>query len=909
MKRPPIKPGLGPHRKRVKNNLSVMKTSEIRNKFLKFFEKKSHVIFPSDSLVPQNDPTLLFTGAGMNQFKDMFLGKGNLTVKKATTCQKCLRTGDIENVGKTASHHTFFEMLGNFSFGDYFKKETIEWAWEFLVQELKIPEERLSVSVYKDDHESYEIWEKYIRVPKSRIYQYDEKDNFWPSNAPKLGPNGPCGPCSEIFFDQGEKIGCGRKECEPACECDRFVEIWNLVFTQYNRKEGGMLEPLPHKNVDTGMGLERMARVMQGVRTNFDIDIFHPIIAYIEEISNVKYNGRIENAVLMRRIADHVKACTFCISDGVLPSNEGRGYVERRLLRRAVRDGTQLGIKESFLYKLVPIVSNVMQDYYPDIKQRRENIARIIKSEEEKFHETLDQGTRILEELMESMKKSNQKTLPGREAFKLYDTYGFPLEMTESILHEKGFDVDKDAFEEELKRQRLQARASSQMTGQIFDTGPLSRIKDISKGTKFIGYGQYTCEGRVIAIIQNGELVDKAASGNEVTILLDQTPFYGESGGQVGDSGILESNECYIHITDTKKSDDFILHIGKIGKGELKKGSVVNAKIDTQRRNAIRRNHSATHILHHTLRTVIGQHAEQAGSLVAPDRLRFDFQHFSSLTKEEITRIEDMVNEKILENVPISVQEVTIQEARDMGAVALFGEKYGELVRVVSVGNFSKELCGGTHVQGTGEIGLFRIESESSVAAGIRRIEAVTGMASLNRSREKEGIIHEICNIFSTNEDKLVSKIREILDELKNSQREVHRIRQKELSSNIHSFIEHAEEVSGVKIVTRKLEDATADDLRKTADMLRKTAQEVAIVLGSSQDGRVTLISALSSKLVKSGLHAGNIAKEVAKVVGGGGGGRPDMAQAGGQYPDKLDEALGFAAELLKNKIQQNLVN
>lgn len=884
-----------------------MKTSEIRNKFLKFFEEKSHAILPSDSLVPQNDPTLLFTGAGMNQFKDMFLGKGNLNTKKAATCQKCLRTGDIENVGKTASHHTFFEMLGNFSFGDYFKKETIEWAWEFLVQELKIPEERLSVSVYKNDQESYEIWEKCIHVPKSKIYQYDEKDNFWPSNAPKLGPNGPCGPCSEIFFDQGEEVGCGRKECEPACECDRFVEIWNLVFTQYNRKEGGKLEPLPHRNVDTGMGLERMARVMQGVQTNFDIDIFHPIIKCIEGISNVKYNGRLENAVLMRRIADHIKACTFCISDGVLPSNEGRGYVERRLLRRAVRDGTQLGIKDSFLYKLVPIVGNLMKDYYPDVNQRRENIARIIKSEEEKFHETLDQGTRILEELMESLEKSNQRILPGHEAFKLYDTYGFPLEMTESILHEKGFSVNKDAFEEELKKQRLQARASSQMAGEIFDTGPLSRIKDISKGSKFVGYEQYACEGRVIAIIQNGQLVDTAAAGNEVTTVLDQTPFYGESGGQVGDAGILESNGCYIQITDTKRSDDFILHIGKIVKGELRKGSVVNAKIDDQRRNAIRRNHSATHILHHTLRKVIGQHAEQAGSLVTPDRLRFDFQHFSSLTKEEITRIEDIVNEKILENMPISVQELTIQEARNAGAVALFGEKYGELVRMVSIGNFSKELCGGTHVNSTGEIGLFRITGESSVAAGIRRIEAVTGMESLKRDREKEDVIQEMCDILSTNEDKLVTKTQEILHELKNLQKEVHKIKQKDLSSRIDSFIKNAKEVSGVKIVTKKLEDVTADDLRKTADMLIKSAQEVAIVLGAAQNGRVTLITALSSKLVNYGFHAGNIAKEVAKVVGGGGGGRPDMAQAGGQYPEKLDEALSFAAELLENKIQQSV--
>lgn len=774
-----------------------MKTSEIRSKFLKFFEKKSHVIWPSDSLVPTNDPTLLFTGAGMNQFKDMFLGKGNLPFKKATTCQKCLRTGDIENVGKTASHHTFFEMLGNFSFGDYFKKETIEWAWEFLTQELKIPEERLSVSVYKDDHESYEIWEKHIHIPRSRIYRYGEKDNFWPSNAPQLGPNGPCGPCSEIFFDQGTHIGCKRKECDPACDCGRFVEIWNLVFTQYDRKEGGKLDPLPHKNVDTGMGLERMARVMQGALTNFDTDIFIPAIQCIEDITQVKYYTQNGNAVLMRRIADHVKACIFCISDGVLPGNEGRGYVIRRLLRRAIRDGTQLGVKDSFLYKLVPIICNVMQDYYPDIKQRRENIARIIKNEEDKFHETLEQGTRILEEMMGTLQGGSQKTLSGKEAFKLYDTYGFPLDMTETILNEKGFTVDKEGFEEELNKQRLQARTASQMTGQVFDTGPLSKIKDISKGTKFLGYDQSTGQGHVIALIRDNQLVDRITAGNEAIIVLDQTPFYGESGGQIGDAGTLESGEGLFQVTDTKRSDDFTLHIGKVTQGELKNGNAVNAKIDTHRRNAIRKNHSATHILHYALRKVIGQHAEQAGSLVAPDRLRFDFHHFSSLTKEEITRIEDLVNEKILENTPVIAKETTIQQAKNAGAMALFGEKYGEHVRMVSMGDFSKELCGGTHVSSSGEIGPFRIISESSVAAGIRRIEAITGSVALHRYREKEEIIQQMCEALNTHEDKLLAKIEDIAHELKNLQKETIRLKQKELQGKISSLIENAKEVSG----------------------------------------------------------------------------------------------------------------
>ncbi|MCF6157786.1 MAG: alanine--tRNA ligase [wastewater metagenome] len=887
-----------------------MKTNEIRTRFLKFFEKKSHVIWSGDSLVPQNDPTLLFTGAGMNQFKDMFLGKGNLGFKKATTCQKCLRTGDIDTVGKTPSHHTFFEMLGNFSFGDYFKKETIEWAWEFLVQELKISEERLCISVYKNDQESHEIWEKYIHIPEPRIYQYGEKDNFWPSNAPKLGPNGPCGPCSEIFFDQGEGVGCGRKACEPACDCDRFVEIWNLVFTQYERKEGGKLEPLPHRNVDTGMGLERMARVMQGVQTNFDIDIFIPIIKCIEDITQLNYrvhnNG---NAVLMRRIADHIKACVFCISDGVLPGNEGRGYVIRRLLRRAIRDGTQLGVKDSFLYTLIPVISNVMKDYYPDLKQREENIARIIKNEEDKFHETLEQGTLILEEFMKTLQKNRESVLSGREAFKLYDTYGFPLDMTEAILSEKGFAVDTVGFEEELKKQRLQARAASHMRGQVFDTGPLSKIKDISKGSIFLGYDQHTCEGKIIAIVQNNQLVDRISTGEEATVILDKTPFYGESGGQVGDTGVLESNGNLFHVSDTKKNHDFILHRGKVITGELKNGSLVDAKIDIERRNSIRKNHSVTHILHYALRKVVGQHAEQAGSLVTPDRLRFDFHHFSGLTREEILRIEDLVNEKILENIHVTAKELTLQQAKNAGALALFGEKYGETVRMVSIGDLSKELCGGTHVNSTGAIGLFRITGESSIAAGIRRIEAITGMAALKRDREKEEIIQHVCEILNTNEEKLIAKIQDSINELKNFQKEIGKLKQYVLQSKIRSLIQDAKVVSGVRIITKKLEDVTVDDLRKTADMLMKSDKDMAIVLGAAQNGRATIITTITSNLVKCGIHAGNISKEVAKLIGGGGGGRPDMSQAGGQRVEKLDDALAFAEELLSKQVQEKYAN
>ncbi|MGR3303633.1 MAG: alanine--tRNA ligase, partial [Candidatus Scalindua sp.] len=515
-----------------------METNVIRRKFLSFFEKKGHSLFPSDSLVPEDDPTLLFTGAGMNQFKDMFMGKGTLGVKSATTCQKCIRTGDIENVGKTPMHHTFFEMLGNFSFGDYFKLEAIEMAWEFMLNEMKLPEERLSVSVYLEDEESYNIWLKKIGIPKNKIYRFGEKENYWPASAPSDGPNGPCGPCSEIFYDRGKDVGCKRKECAPDCDCERFVEVWNLVFTQFDRRDGGVLEPLPNKNVDTGMGLERMASVIQGVSTNFEIDIFKPIIQNISEITEVKYDSQTENGKLMNRIADHIRAIIFCISDGVLPGNEGRGYVERRLLRRAVRDGLKLGKEECFLYKLVPIIADVMHEAYPEIKQRRENIARIIKNEEERFHATLFMGNKRLDELMEGLRRSGQKRLSGQDAFQLYDTFGYPFEMTKSILEESGLTVDESGFEREMEKQREQARSSTQMTGNIFDEGPIGIIKETTKETIFLGYENCETESKVIGLITNEQLVDSAETGQEIHIVLDQTPFYAEAGGQVGDTGI-----------------------------------------------------------------------------------------------------------------------------------------------------------------------------------------------------------------------------------------------------------------------------------------------------------------------------------------------------------------------------------
>ena len=887
---------------RISHN--IMKTNVIRRKFLSFFEKKGHSLFPSDSLVPEDDPTLLFTGAGMNQFKDMFLGKGTLGVKSATTCQKCIRTGDIENVGKTPMHHTFFEMLGNFSFGDYFKLEAIEMAWEFMLNEMKLPKERLSVSIYLDDEESYDIWLKKIGIPEDKIYRFGEKENFWPANAPSDGPNGPCGPCSEIFYDRGKDVGCRRKECAPDCDCERFVEVWNLVFTQFDRKDGGVLEPLPNKNVDTGMGLERMASVMQDVSTNFEIDIFKPIIQNISEITEVKYDSQTENGKLMNRIADHIRAIIFCISDGVLPSNEGRGYVERRLLRRAVRDGLKLGKEECFLYKLVPIIANVMHEAYSEIKQRRENIARIIKNEEERFHETLFMGNKRLDELMEGLRRSGQKRLSGQDAFQLYDTFGFPFEMTKSILEESGLNVDESGFEREMEKQREQARSSTQMTGNIFDEGPIGIIKETAKETTFLGYENCEIESRVIGLIIDEKLVKAADTGQEVHIVLEQTPFYAEAGGQVGDTGIVQTKNSKVEVSNTKKSNDIIVHIGKVVEGKIKTNENVTCVIDKGRRAAIKRNHSATHLLHYTLRQVVGQHAEQSGSLVAPERLRFDFHHFEGIKKDEIARIEELMNERIMENTPVATEEMALDKARKAGATALFGEKYGENVRVVSIGDYSQELCAGTHVKNTGEIGLFKITSESSIAAGIRRLEAVTGNDALTRIRQKEKTLDRLCNVLDVQENMAVQRAEELMLQVRDLRKDVQKAKKEGTREFSSELIANAREISGVKIVTEVIEGVDIDDLRKTVDSLKESLGSVAIVLGTTEDSKVTLLTSLSNDLVKKGLHAGNIARDIAKIVGGGGGGRADMAQAGGQLPDKINEAIDLGFRIIQEKIE-----
>ncbi len=880
-----------------------MKTNDLRERFLTFFKNKDHKVIPSDSLIPTYDATLLFTGSGMNRFKDQLLGRGKVAYTRAVSSQKCLRTGDIDNVGKTASHHTFFEMLGNFSFGDYFKEKAIEWAWEFLLEELKLPEDRLCVSVYRDDEEAYGIWEKKVGVPRAKIFRYGEDSNFWPASAPSQGPNGPCGPCSEIFYDQGEAAGCGRADCNPECKhCERFVEIWNLVFVQYNRGDGGVLEPLDHKGIDTGMGLERVARVTQGVLNNFETDIFVPIIKELEEVLGVECadNG---DVTLFRRITDHMRAVVFSISDGVLPSNEGRGYVERRLIRRAVRDAMRMGHEEASLYKLVPVIAEVMEKPYPEIKERRENIARIIKNEEERFLQTYRQGMRRLEEIGASLRKKGEKAFPPEEAFRLYDTYGFPIEGTAAFCAEEGFSFDESGFEKYMGERARLSRVGSNLSGDVFDTGPIARLKESYEGTEFLGYEGGKAEAGVVAVIADDELVETAGKGESVVLVLDRTPFYGESGGQVGDTGLLKGKDFSLEVTDTRKADDFVLHHSRVIKGTVSVGDKLVCEVDLKRRAGISRSHTATHILHHVLRQVVGKHAEQAGSLVASDRLRFDFNHFESLSKDEVSRIEDLVNEKIMEDSPVGAEEMSQEEAKKRGAIALFGEKYGEKVRLVSVGDYSRELCGGIHLRRTGETGLFKIVGEGSVAAGIRRIEALTGPAAIVSLREKERTVERLSGMLKVRESGLADRVEGLLGEIKGLEKEVRRAKEGGLGEAATNLISRAREVSGVKIVTEKLEGANVDDLRRAADRLRSQAPSIAIVLASADGGSVKLITSLSKDLVQRGLHAGDIVKGAAEVVGGGGGGRADMAQAGGKDVEKIDEALDYSYKLIEEKV------
>ena len=859
---------------------------EIRELFLSFFEKKGHTRVKSASLVPENDPTLLFVNAGMVPFKNVFLGLEKRPYKRATSCQKCLRVSgkhnDLEQVGYTSRHHTFFEMLGNFSFGDYFKKEAIEFAWEFVTEVLKLPKEKLYVSVYKDDEEAYRIWNEHIGVPSERIWKLGEEDNFW-----QMGDVGPCGPSSEIYVDRGEEY-----------EGDeRYLEIWNLVFMQYNRDENGVLTPLPHPNIDTGMGLERIASVLQGKNSNFEIDIIYPLIQFGEDISGKKYGEKFETDVALRVIADHLRAITFAISDGVIPSNEGRGYVIRRILRRAMRFGYKLGIEEPFLYKGVDLVVDIMKQPYPELELSREFVKGIVKGEEERFIRTLKAGMEYIQEIVEKALQEGRDTLTGKEVFTAYDTYGFPVDLIEEIAKEKGLKIDLQGFQCELEEQRERARKHFKVEAKKIKP-VYSHLKELGKTSTFVGYEHLEYESEVIGIVKGEELSSELKEGEKGEIVLRETPFYPEGGGQIGDSGIIESDKALFKVEDTQRpTEGIIVHKGKLLKGTLKVGDIVHARVDRERRQDIMRNHTATHLLHAALRNLLGEHVRQAGSLVADKYLRFDFTHFSALTEEELRRIEELVNEKIRENLPVSVAEMAYQEALQTGAIAIFEEKYGERVRVISCGDFSKELCGGTHVSATGDIGYFKIVSESSVGAGVRRIVAQTGRWAVKTAFEEHSTLKKLSSSLGVKEEELLKKTEELKEELKEKEKEIQKLRQEILKLKLKEVVK-TEQIGELTLHYGIFEEVEPEELRNISDILRQKTGKDVVFIASKRGNKVNFVLAVSKPLAES-VKANELIREVGKVLKGGGGGRPDLAQGGGNAPDKFEEAVKLLKEIL----------
>ena len=884
-----------------------MKSKEIRSAFLAFFAQNNHKILPSSSLVPGQDSTLLFTNAGMVQFKDIFTGKIPRTMPTAATCQKCVRAGgkhnDLENVGYTARHHTFFEMLGNFSFGDYFKQRAIELAWELLVARLNLPVEKLWVTIFQDDDEAGGIWNKTIGLAEEKIVRLGEKDNFW-----AMGDTGPCGPCSEILIDQGPHFSCGRPDCRPGCDCDRYLELWNLVFMQYYRSEKGEMSPLPKPSIDTGMGLERIAAVLQGARSNYETDLFHPVITFIGELCGKKYHTEPFDAkdnISMRVIADHARACAFLIGDGVHPANEGRGYVLRRIIRRAARHGKMLGIDKPFLFQTTNHVIKAMQEPYPELEDHHQVIATIVQQEEERFIHTLERGMAVLDEILsKTLKMKSTKIVSGEEIFKLYDTFGFPVDIAQDILKENGLEFDQQGFNAAMEQQRLMARQSWQGMGSVegrISITPL--LQDLTKTlppTKFVGYSVDESPAKILAILQDGKRVSKANENEEVDIILDQTPFYGEKGGQVGDRGILERDGMRILVLDTQcPISHFTVHRCKIQKGSVMEEDMVQTKVNQNRRKDIARNHTVTHLLQAALRHILGDHIKQSGSLVAPDRLRFDFTHFTNVLPEELEKVESLINEKVRENITVSTKVMNLEEAVTK-ATALFGEKYEQEVRVVSIDDFSAELCGGTHIKSTGEIGLFKIMNESSIAAGIRRIEAVSGKGAYQYIQQIE---HEVTRTagFLKSDLAISHKVEQLLSSMHRQEREIKQLKEK-LAVNITSdIIKYCQTVEGISVLTYHIKEVSLDSagLRTMADLLKDRIGSGIIVLGATQDGKVNLVALVTDDLT-SRFHAGRIIKEISAFVGGSGGGRPNMAQAGGRRPEKLDEALSAVHTIIK---------
>ena len=878
--------------------------NELRRMYLGFFESKGHLAMKSFSLVPHNDNSLLLINAGMAPLKPYFTGQEIPPRRRVTTCQKCIRTGDIENVGKTARHLTFFEMLGNFSFGDYFKHEAIHWSWEFLTQVLGLEEDRLYPSIYGEDDEAFEIWNKEVGVPAERITRFyrdpetGECDNFWEHGA------GPCGPCSEIYYDRGEKYGCGRPDCKVGCDCDRFMEVWNNVFTQFEGDGKGGYTELAQKNIDTGMGLERLAVVMQDVDSVFDIDTMKAIRDKVCEMSGKKYQVDALDDVSIRLITDHIRSATFMISDGIMPSNEGRGYVLRRIIRRAARHGRMLGIDGIFMAKLAATVINESKDGYPELEEKKDFIFKVLSQEEEKFGKTIDQGLSILSDMEKQMEADGVKVLSGENAFKLYDTYGFPIDLTSEILEEKGLTYDKEGFEKAQKEQRAKSEGTFGTHSYTGKDATVYDELDAELATEFVGYENLVCDAKVTALTSEEEIVDALSDGEKGTIIVDKTTFYGTMGGQEGDIGTIKTAdgefvvENTIHLAGTK-----IGHVGYVSHGMIKVGDTVSMEVDKENRNLSARNHSATHLLQAALRQVLGTHVEQAGSYVDAERLRFDFTHFSALSKEELKQVEDIVNEKIAECLPVVAKNMPIEEARKTGAAALFGEKYGDVVRVVSMGDFSVEFCGGTHVSNTGVISALKIISETGVAAGVRRIEALTSKGLLKYYDDMEKKLQEAAALVKATPNQLSDKIRHLQAENKDLHSELESVKSKMAKEAMGDVSDQVTEVKGVKLIAAKVDDVDMNGLRDLGDQLKEKLGEGVIVLASAAGGKVSLVAMATDEAVKKGAHAGNLIKGIAGLVGGGGGGRPNMAQAGGKNPDGIDAAIAKVSEVLESQL------
>lgn len=868
-----------------------MTSNDIRRLFFEYFGGKGHTIVPSSSLIPEEDPTLLFTNAGMVQFKRVFTGEEGRGYKRAVSIQKCLRAGgkhnDLENVGFTARHHTFFEMLGNFSFGDYFKKEAIGMGWEFLTKTLRLPAERLWVSVYKKDDEAYELWEKKIGVPKERIVRLGEKDNFW-----QMGDTGPCGPCSEIIIDQGPDVGCRRPECGIGCDCDRYLELWNLVFMQYERKESGELVPLPKPSIDTGMGLERITAVVQGVKSNYESDLFTPIITAISKEAGVPDGMHTS----LRVISDHLRAIAFLISDGVIPSNEGRGYVLRRIIRRAARHGRLIGIEEPFLHQDVTHVVELMKPHYPELGANREMISSITLREEEGFINTLEQGMKILDDVIRKVQERGENIVPGEDLFKLYDTYGFPLDLAADIAQEHHLRLDEKGFNGAMEVQRERARRAGLGEEKI---KPVYKALKSSVSTRFVGYEHTEARGEALAILKDGNQVDRAGSGEEIEVVFNPTPFYGESGGQVGDKGIGVGPEGGIEIIDTVKPLDIIVSRARVTTGSIAVGEEWVLKVHRTSRQATARSHTATHMLHAALRQIIGEHVKQAGSLVAPDRLRFDFIHFKPLSEVEVGRIEEMLNEKVRENIPVVTEVMDVSQALKSGAMALFGEKYGDQVRVVQVPGFSKELCGGTHCRATGDIGVVKIVSENGIASGVRRIEALTGEASLRYLDESERTVSDLSGILKVKPAEVRDKAERLLAQLKEQEKELARLREQLTATKAKDISSEIQEVDGIKVISKRVESMGMESLRNFAESLRSQVKSGIVAVGAETEDKAAMVVMVSKDLIPQ-FDAREIIREAAALVDGRGGGRADMAQAGGKRPEGLSEALNKVVEVVR---------